>query len=183
MQNSEFLEMLDELLEDHIQKKWIIKLDGELKFDVHLTPKISDHSIISIQIGVKKIEPIKKLVRNYRNINELEFQLDLMNEDWLPDCTNTDILADTLINTLTTTLNKHAPSVEINLEGKWRNKKWWNLEIGQAMKERDILYKRATITNYEIDWQHFRQQKKLSSNINKSTETTILCRKNRRIKR
>lgn len=138
----------------------IISNRKDIIHEVHTTPKISDHSIISIELDYsRKNNSEKKTVRNYKNFNTLQFQLDLMDEEWLPDCTNLDLLAERFVDNLTKTLNKHAPEEEILISNKWGSKSWWTNEINEGMKERDRLYKRAIVTRQDVDWTLYQQKR------------------------
>lgn len=139
----------------------IITNNKQLEFEVHTTPKITDHSIITINLTTEKNKPItyKKKMRNYNSINEIQFQLDLKDEEWLPDCTDTNKIADKLTHTIINMLNKHAPEKEISISNSHGNKNWFNTEIKQKIKDRDTQYKRAIITGEDSEWTDFKNKR------------------------
>lgn len=125
----------------------------DAKHEVHNTPKISDHSIVTIELEKQIANTTeKKLIRNYKRMNTTQFQMDLLNRDWIYNSTDIDDLAETLADSLLQTLNEHAPVEEIVINTKWGNKRWWTRNINDEMKERDRLYRKAIITKVERDW-------------------------------
>lgn len=104
------------------------------------------------------------------SFDELQFQLDLMDEEWNVGSTDVNLLAQKLVETLTNSLDKHAPLIEKTVTSQWGIKMWWTPEIAHDVKERDRLYKRAMFTRNERDWQNYKQQR------NKALQT-IRCQK------
>ena len=138
----------------------LITNEKEIPFTIHLTPKITDHCIITVDIKSRdKQESFIKKYRNFKHFNELNFQLDLMDNEWLPDCTDTNVLAEKLARSLINVLDKHAPVEEKVLKCSWANKMWWTPTIGQEILERDRLYRTAVITQQEEDWRYYKQKR------------------------
>ena len=130
----------------------------DLKYKVHTTPKISDHSIITIELlNNYKIKPYHKKVRIYKDINENNFQDDLKETEWNILNKDTDSLSNHLVNTVLTCLNNHAPEKDILVDVRWGHNKWWTNEIKLEIKNRDTKYKRAIITGTEEDWNEFKK--------------------------
>lgn len=131
-----------------------------LNFKVLLTPKISDHSIITVDFKVKETSFIGyKSVRNFKNFNETDFQLQLLSEEWDADCTDVDIVANNLTSQIIKLLDIHAPSKTITINTKFPQKGWWNEEIKEQMNERDRLFKKATITREVEHWNMYKRQR------------------------
>ena len=127
-----------------------------------LTPKISDHSIITVDLKERgtSFSGFKR-VRNFKNFNETDFQLQLLSEEWDADCTDVNTIANNLTSQIIKVLDIHAPCKTITINPKWPKKGWWNEEIKEQMKERDILYKKATITGEVEHWNMYKRQKNL----------------------
>jgi hypothetical protein len=132
-----------------------------LKYEVHLSPKITDHSIISIDMTTKQNTSLQstRTIRNYKRLNELQFQLDVMQEEWDPSCTNVNVLAENMVNNIERTINKHIPLEEKVIREEWGHKKWWTQIIGEEIKKRDEYYKQAIITQRDREWIGYRQQR------------------------
>ncbi|XP_030752260.1 uncharacterized protein LOC115879515 [Sitophilus oryzae] len=137
----------------------IITNDKEVNHQIHLTPKIADHSILTVNLPSTELGQNKEIYRDMRNFNELEFQLDLMDMAWPDGNGNIDIMANCLVKGIMENLNKHAPLKERITTNKWGNKKWWTPEIKMEITERDRFYKRAIITGDVEDWTKFKQKR------------------------
>lgn len=135
----------------------MITNEKEIPFQIHLTPKITDHCILTVYLkNDNNQESFTKKFRNFKQFNEINFQLDLMKTEWLSDCTNTNYLAEHLAKSLITVLDKHAPIEQKIVKSSWANTMWWTPTIGQEIAERDKMYRRAVITQQDIDWQNYK---------------------------
>lgn len=131
-----------------------------LKNEVHSTPKITDHSIITINMMQESTEKNNvKIFRNYKNMDVLQYQLSLINRHWPPNCSECDILADNLTTNLIELLNEFAPEKEKVIGQKWGNKMWWNQEIDEQIKIRDQFYQKAINTITDEDWNIYKRQR------------------------
>lgn len=137
----------------------IITNDKSIECQIHHSPKIADHSIITIEFPSFKRVKQKTSVRDMKNFNELQFQFDIMSCVWPITLKSTNEIANYLVQIITEKLNKHAPMVEREAMCKWGNKKWWTLEIKDAISNRDRLYRRAMITRLEDDWISYKQNR------------------------
>lgn len=132
----------------------------DLQFKIHLTPRISDHSIISINIEQNKPHIVQqKIINDYKNFNETEFQFDLMDAEWLGNCTSINNIADNFTKQIKTILQKHAPCKIISIKSTFALKAWWSEEIKNKIYERDCLYKRAVITKEFDDWNNYKKKR------------------------
>lgn len=130
----------------------------DITFKVHLTPRITDHCIISINLNAtKNLTNDYKVIRDYKNFNELNFQLDLIKYEWKCDA-NINLMSDNFVYQILQTLNKHAPCKVIK-ERNLISKGWWNTEIKMQIQERDNLFKRATITKTANDWENYKKKR------------------------
>lgn len=140
----------------------LITNQKDLTHDVHIKPKITDHTMISVDLNNKHIAVTeKKVYRNYKIMDNTGFQLRLMEMEWRTNSKDVNLQAVCLTDNLQSALNEFAPQKTILAGEKWGNKKWWTKEIKNEMWLRDNLYKRAVITKTEGDWQNFRQQRNL----------------------
>lgn len=138
----------------------LITNNKNIKFSVHPTPKITDHSMISVDLKEQGMETIiKKIIRNYKNMDTVAYQLKLMDMTWQTNCYDVNILSNTLTENLTLALDEFAPEHEVTIKTKWGNKMWWNDEINNEIRERDILYKKAMRTKADQDWESFKQKR------------------------
>ena len=136
---------------------------------VHLTPKISDHNIITVDTNElqtkNKNEHVvvkKRLLKNY-NLNL--FQSLLIDKPWNNNISNVHVLASTLVKNIIESLDVICPIKEIKIESKHVDNKWINEEIIGNLKERDFKYKRAVFTNENEDWVAYRQKRNIVSKM------------------
>lgn len=127
---------------------------------IHQTPKISDHCIITVDlmINTKKADVVRTY-RDYSHFDTLNFQLDLMDTEWNRDSTDVNVLAEQLVGGMMRTLNKYAPKKEKVTKSKWIDKKWWTLDIEMNIKKRDQLYRKAVITKDNGDFTEYKMQR------------------------
>ena len=103
----------------------LITNNKNLKPQVHMTPKITDHNIITLEVDIKEDkENIIKFYRDYKNFDELKFQMDLMDTEWDRNSTDIDKLADTLIDSISIMVNKYAPFKQKIIKKQWADKQW-----------------------------------------------------------
>lgn len=138
----------------------LISNNSELSFEVHHTPKITDHSMIYVTLNdaVKTI-PFYKETRDMKHFQQIQYQLDLMDKEWNSTSTNTHELAEKLTNILQNTLNKHAPIRNVLINTNYGHKKWWNQDIQSEIQLRDQMYKRAVMSSEGTHWTEFKQQR------------------------
>lgn len=137
------------------------------------TPKISDHSIVEIQLLSHEIINNYKIVKykDYKNFNLLNFQLNLINSKWCNNSTDVNFLSDILVNQIKETLNKMLATKELKVYCKYENNKWINSEILAKIKDKDLKYKRAVIANCDNLWNEYKSSRnELSSMIRISKE-------------
>jgi len=128
-----------------------------LQVDVHLTPKISDHSIITVTFdGSAKLKTQKKQIRDFNNFNSLDFQFNIFEQEWNSNVNNVNMLSDQLVDSISMSLERHAPLKEVTKKVKWTNNQWFSNEIKTAITERDTQFKRAVLTQQENDWQKYK---------------------------
>ena len=138
----------------------LITNNKHLKPQVHMTPKITDHSIITTNVDIMgDNDNIVKFYRDYKNVDELKFQVDLMDTKWNTNCTDIDTLADTLVESISILLNQYAPLKQKTIKKQWADKQWWTIEIDLNIQKRDQLYRRATITKSDQDFNEYRTQR------------------------
>ncbi|XP_056646410.1 uncharacterized protein LOC130451424 [Diorhabda sublineata] len=142
-----------------------------INYEVLTTPKITDHSIITVDLKSKYIEKRKeKSYRNYKSMDVMGFQLKLMDMAW-PQSQNTNKLAECLIDNLLCALNQFAPERTVVYTEKFGDKKWWNEEISNEIRLRDHLYQRAIVTKADEDWNNYRQQRNKVVSMIRNTKT------------
>ncbi|XP_057671238.1 uncharacterized protein LOC130902970 [Diorhabda carinulata] len=142
-----------------------------INYEVLTTPKITDHSIITVDLKSKYIEKRKeKSYRNYKSMDVMGFQLKLMDMAW-PQSQDTNKLAECLIDNLLCALNQFAPERTVVYTEKFGDKKWWNEEISNEIKLRYHLYQRAIVTKADEDWNNYRQQRNRVVSMIRNTKT------------
>lgn len=138
----------------------IVTNDKQLKFEIHTTPRLSDHFLIEVELTSKEENrTIQKLSRNYKTFKDHEFQIELMDTEWEGNCSNLEVLSQNLVDGILSTLDKHAPLEQKNIRQKLGNMLWFTREIGQEILKRDRQYKVAIVTKSAADWENFRRQR------------------------
>lgn len=137
----------------------VITNEKQLDHIIHFTPKIADHSIITIEFPTLIVKTQTQAYRDIKNFNEIQFQVDLMNYRWTTNLKTTSEKANYLVQIITEQLDQHAPVRERTVQSQWGNRGWWTPQIKQEIIERDKLYKRAVITKDDDDWRAYREQR------------------------
>ena len=132
------------------------------------TPKLSDHSIIELygsgKIGKSCGLQMDKVIesRNLKDVNPDDFQSSLMNLTWLnmsDHATNVDCLINQLYLNIKKSLDIVAPLktkiIPIHFQ------KWYDKEIKDLTKKRDLNYKAACISNESEQWELYRISRNL----------------------
>lgn len=104
---------------------YIITNNKDLRHRNHLSPKVSDHNILSVNIG--KVFPSDNFVtiskRNMKPYDSEVFQEQLMETTWDTNVSNVNVMAELFVNTLTQTLNYMCPEIKIILKEQYLEKK------------------------------------------------------------
>ncbi|KAK2578424.1 hypothetical protein KPH14_000971 [Odynerus spinipes] len=69
--------------------------------------------------------------------------------------------AESLINTIVSTLNTIALKKVFKIPNVWHGEKWFNEEIRQAAEARDKAYRRAVYTKTEQDWSTYKSHRNM----------------------
>lgn len=134
-----------------------------IEVDVLQTPKITDHSIVKVNVNIidekEKEDAIIYYKRDYSNFNQEQFRILL--DDKLKDnisCNkDVDLLANSTINGIMEAVDEIAPKIKKVLPVKWENKKWIDEEVKGMLRERDGAYKKAAQSKAEKDWKEFKR--------------------------
>lgn len=111
---------------------YIVTNNKNLCFKVHLTPKIGDHSIISLHLDSKHDDSIVSITkRTLKNYNVDNLHNHLLNINWNNNFSNVNILANKFVKDINDILNVMCPVRKLNFRKKYQNKKWITLDIKQ----------------------------------------------------
>ena len=111
------------------------------------TTGLSDHKGTFLIINKEKPKlPIRKIkIRNYKKFNKENFDEDLKTKlkeskiETQINEGNVNLATETLTNTIKSTLNRHAPLIEINANEKKQYMPWYNEELKTKIKHRKEL--------------------------------------------
>lgn len=143
---------------------YVITNIKQLQLKVNLSPKISDHLIISVYIEAESLINESVVLQNkrcFKHFNEIEFQKQLIDTNWNNSIVSANQLADKLILDINTLFNKMCPIQKVVVPKKHINNKWMTEEILHTMKLRDDRYKIATITRRDEDWNQYKSLRNL----------------------
>lgn len=140
---------------------YIITNDKHLPYKVHLTPKISDHNILSMQIGNKNKNILETFhARSWKSYNPDAFKDYLVRTSWNDGrVSDVNVLADSFINQISDILSQMSPKVKICIQQKYQDKKWITPEIKNMMNNRDILYKRCVQERNNDLWNQYKRKR------------------------
>ena len=131
----------------------IISKNGVLDFN------ISDHQPIFItrKHESKVKEKLNFLGRSYLDLDEQMFCNELIDHDWemLYDIKNVNIAWDYFLNKIYDVINIMCPLKEFHIKNK--KDPWITNEILESIRDKDVLLRRAKITNNIGDWEIARQ--------------------------
>lgn len=115
---------------------------NNVKCVVHDIPKITDHSIITIDmISHSQNNNNNKIV--FRNFSEAKIDnicSELIQQDWPLNSSNVDEIYDSIVNKCEHIVNVISPIQ--NITNKNNNLPWYDMEVKIKSKERDIAYKK-----------------------------------------
>lgn len=139
---------------------YIITNNKNTLHEVHETPRISDHSILSITVKnrySKGYTTIKK--RCFSNYSASSLQNLIRNSNWNNNTTDVNVLSNSLTSSLEEVIDELCPEIEINIPEKHIHNKWITYEIINLMKERDRDYKRAIFSKCEDTWNTYKESR------------------------
>lgn len=152
---------------------YIITNNKYLRHRNHLSPKISDHNILSVNMG-KVLHSDNYVTISKRDMNPYDsevFQEHLMETSWDTNVSDVNVMAELLVNTLTQTLNYMCPEMKIVLKERYLEKKWITKDIRTMMRERDSLYVRAVSEGGEARWNQYKTvRNRVVSELRRSKE-------------
>ena len=131
----------------------------------------SDHKFIIATIKTEKDKPESEIFwsRNLSesNINLVEESLKNLDFSKIDELKTPNDKWVYLKNLILTILDTHAPLKKVTL--KPHNKfPWFDLELYRAKKARDTSYATATKTNFESDWNIYKEFRKVFQKLNRS---------------
>lgn len=113
-----------------------------VKCIVHDTPKITDHSLITVKMLARYIQNSnnkKKVFRNFSDSNMNKICLELIQQNWPLNSINVNDIYSKMLSNCETVINMISPIQTI--ENKYDSLPWYDKEIKNKSKERDAAYK------------------------------------------
>lgn len=122
---------------------YVLTNNNSVKTEVHDLPKITDHSVISVQLNNNSNIVIQKpLVRKYRKFDENNLNsinIELISSNWPLNCIDVNLILDEIYSTCENVINCIAPIHTFIC--KENNLPWYDHEVKQIALERDRAYK------------------------------------------
>ena len=122
---------------------------------------LSDHNLIYCCKKFQKQRYIPQTIsfRNFKNFDKASYISDLQNADWTQFFLAMDVDSATeIFNTnLLAAADKLAPVIQRRVKGK--HSPWITEDLIKAIRERDYLLKRASISKDAIDWDAFKRKR------------------------
>ncbi|KAK9731588.1 hypothetical protein QE152_g13526 [Popillia japonica] len=136
---------------------YVVSNDKNLKIKICHTPKISDHSFVSINVdnSNQNMQYEVHKYRNYKNYNKTHLQDTLLANEWNNNG-NVNQMANDFVTSISTIMNDMCPITEIKILHQHANKKWITGHVLELMKRRDEKYKAAIIYDRPAEWEQYR---------------------------
>lgn len=137
---------------------YIITNNKYLPHSVHLTPKISDHNILttSLKEKIKDDNYVTIYKRVMNKYNPTFLQNFIIGNNWNNDITDVNVLANSFIDNLSYVMNEMCPIQKIVTKRQYEEKKWITNDIKSMMRDRDVLYKRAILSKSNNTWNEYK---------------------------
>ncbi|KAJ8964221.1 hypothetical protein NQ314_005050 [Rhamnusium bicolor] len=148
-----------------------------IKTEVHDIPKITDHSIILINIREDKPKSTKtiKVFRNLCELNINNINLELINCNFLLNSCNIDVFYNDFANKFRNIIDSVAPVKEYELNSD--SVPWYDYEIKCKAKERDLAYQAYNKNNNPTNWENYKVKRNIVVNLLKTKKRAILFSK------
>lgn len=121
-----------------------------IKGKVRHTPKLSDHSMIIVELPKHNPHDDNELVcfskRSYKNYTTEAFHAGLDQMVWETGSKEINDIADLFANNVSQAINQLCPMKEVTIKKKYVDNKWMTPRILEAMRVRDKAYVVATST-------------------------------------
>jgi hypothetical protein len=145
----------------------LTNVEKMLKVEVHDIPKITDHNIITVNIcNQSQYDNNWSEYRIYRKLNT--FNLTKMNNQlssqfWNLDSSNVNEILEELVYTCKRIINNVAPLQKIKIKN--RAVPWYDGEVKNLSKARDVAYKKFKITVGDEASQYWKQYKQYRNKV------------------
>lgn len=146
----------------------VITNSNIVKCQVHDSPKITDHSIITIKTlsYLSQNISISKQFRNLNSVNMHNICLQLIQKEWPLDSVDVDYIYNSFCMTCEYTVNNIAP-INTVLK-KTTEVPWYDLELKNKCRERDMAYRKfKSCTNNDKTnlWLAYKQKRNDAVNL------------------
>lgn len=137
---------------------------------VHNIPKISDHSVISVNFSSKHSNIKNNVI--YRSLNDDVFEkinLELISCDWLYGNADVNVVYENMLEQCKTILNNNAPIIK--RENKHNQVPWYDTEVKNKARERDQAYKNfknSSVTTRNLCWERYKNKRNEVVNLLKT---------------
>lgn len=138
---------------------FIVTNDKYLKCEVHLTPKISDHCLLSINLKNDKHYPSKTTIfkRCMKDYSTDYLQNSLLDTAYGGNTGSVDSMANSFTESINFILDEMCPVKKITFKQKYSDKEWIIAEIKELMNKRDSLYSKAVYEKTTESWNEFKK--------------------------
>lgn len=140
---------------------YVLTNQSSVRCDVHDTPKISDHSLITIKLNKANFTNMTKRItfRNYCENNLIKLNNRLISCDWDLNSNNVDSLYDNIMNNLKSNVELVAPLKTINC--KSNHLPWYDQEVINLARSRNEAYRsfvgcRDDNYNRSLKWERYK---------------------------
>ena len=133
------------------------------------TPVLTnDHCTVSLRFKISKVQPIERLIWQYKHADLEGLNYALQNANWeicfeQPDadfaCPNVDFACSKWNETFLNLAREYMPNKVIKI--RTDDKPWYNSELRRLSGKKKNLHRKAKRTNSPTDWNNFRMIRNL----------------------
>ncbi|KAJ8973423.1 hypothetical protein NQ317_016706 [Molorchus minor] len=149
---------------------YVLSNTENLNVNTHLSPKISDHYVISINFTniIKEVDNFTyyKQARNLNEVNLNKINSKLLECTYMLNCTDVNIVFANLLENCTLIVDQIAPLKTFKHHGN--DIPWYDLEIKQKTVDRDKAYKFFKSFPNDENWQHYKHKRNIVVNLIKT---------------
>lgn len=125
---------------------------------IHYIPKITDYSVISVNLCRDKVETDMETIKSFRILNDInmhKINLTLISSQFLLDYTDVNRIYINLLITRQYIVNDIAPIKTYTVKSNCLP--WYDCEVKSKCRERDLNYQMFVRNKNEINWQNYKK--------------------------
>ncbi|CAH1995275.1 unnamed protein product [Acanthoscelides obtectus] len=130
---------------------YVVSNHGNIETKMHDQPKLSDHSVVSVNVFSNIASKTVKMVeiRNLKDVELIKINIDLLFCDWSINSINVNEIYENLRANITKAVNANSSKLSLSVRGDQVPYK--DIELKNKARERDLAYKQFRKSGHPID--------------------------------